>query len=293
MTVNVQSSHSLSDAALGQVQKARRQWGKWGLIGAVVAYLSLILLIPALNIFVGAFGNGLRPFLQVLSDRNFLHAVKLTLSIVVIAVPFNGVFGLCAAWVIARYQFRGRTLLISIIDLPFSISPIVAGMMLVLLYGRNGIIGPLLQSLDIRVIFAFPGMVLATMLGGMPFVAREVIPVLEEIGTEQEEAAKTLGAGEWQIFWRVTLPSIRWALLYGVILTTARAMGEFGAIAVVSSNLIGRSQTLTLFVEEVYRQYQLQAALTASVVLASLAAFSLVIKELFERITHIDNKDHD
>jgi sulfate/thiosulfate transport system permease protein len=263
--------------------KPPKQWGKIALIAAVTAYLGLVLLLPTLYVFIGAFSQGIGPFFATLTSRDFTQALRLTAMAVGVAVPCNIVFGLCAAWVIARRRFPGRSLLLSIIDLPFSISPIVAGLMLVSLYGRNGLFGPVLQSWDIRIIFAFPGIALATMLGGMPFVAREVIPVLEEVGTQEEEAAKTLGATEWQTFWRVTLPSIRWALLYGIILTTARAMGEYGAIAVVSSNLIGSTQTLTLYVEGAYRNYDSQSAFAASVVLAGLAAFTLVIKEVFER----------
>ncbi|MEA5569303.1 sulfate ABC transporter permease subunit CysW [Anabaena sp. UHCC 0399] len=288
MVLDVRSNQSLPSG--GVKPKQAGDWGRTILIGAVVAYFVLVLLLPTLYVFIGAFSRGIAPFFATLTSRDFTQAVRLTALAVAIAVPFNVVFGLCAAWVIARRRFPGRTLLLSIIDLPFSISPIVTGLMLVSLYGRNGLLGPLLQSLDIRVIFAFPGIALATMLGGMPFVAREVIPVLEEVGTQEEEAAKTLGASEWQTFWRVTLPSIRWALLYGVILTTARAMGEYGAIAVVSSNLIGRTQTLTLYVEGAYRNYDSQSAFAASVVLAGLAAFTLVIKELFERRIRIKNE---
>lgn len=288
MVLDVKSNQSFPSGGIQPKQGG--DWGKTVLIGAVVAYFALILLLPTLYVFIGAFSRGIGPFFATLTSRDFIQALRLTALAVAVAVPFNIVFGLCAAWVIARRRFPGRTLLLSIIDLPFSISPIVAGLMLVSLYGRNGLLGPLLQSLDIRIIFAFPGIALATMLGGMPFVAREVIPVLEEVGTQEEEAAKTLGASEWQTFWRVTLPSIRWALLYGTILTTARAMGEYGAIAVVSSNLIGRTQTLTLYVEGAYRNYDSQSAFTASVVLAGLAAFTLVIKELFERRIRIKNE---
>lgn len=267
-----------------------REWGKIALILAVVSYLGMVLLLPTLYVFIGAFSRGIGAFFTTLTSRDFMQALRLTAMAVGIAVPFNVVFGLCAALVIARRRFRGRTLLLSIIDLPFSISPIVAGLMLVSLYGRNGLLGPLLQSLDIRIIFSFPGIALATMLGGMPFVAREVIPILEEVGTQEEEAAKTLGAGEWQIFWRVTLPSIRWGLFYGIILTTARAMGEYGAIAVVSSNLIGRTQTLTLYVEGAYSNYDTEGAFAASVVLATLAGVTLIIKELFERRIRIKDE---
>jgi sulfate transport system permease protein len=203
-----------------------------------------------------------------------------------IALPLNTVFGLCAAWVIARNQFRGKTLMISIIDLPFSISPVVAGLMIVLLYGRSGWLGPLLQQLDFKVIFALPGIVLASAFVTMPFVAREVIPVLEEIGCAEEEAARTLGASDWQIFWRVTLPNIRWGLLYGLLLTNARAMGEFGAVSVISGSIIGKTQTLPLYVEEAYKNYQSQEAFTASLVLGLLALVTLVLKEILERRTH-------
>ncbi len=260
-------------------------WVKGALIGFVILYLGLVLFIPALNVFVQAFGGGMGEFLNTFSDRAFLNAVKLTLLMAVIAVPVNTVFGLCAAWVIARHRFPGRTLLLSIIDLPFAISPVVAGLMIVLLYGRNGWFGPLLGAANIKIIFAAPGMILATAFVSLPFVAREVIPVLEEVGPEQEEAAKTLGAKDWQIFWRVTLPNIRWGLLYGVLLTNARAMGEFGAVSVVSGSILGKTQTLPLYVEEAYKQYHTEAAYTAATLLAGLAIVTLIFKEILERKT--------
>ena len=239
---------------------------KWGLIGFMLLYLGLVLFIPAVNVFAQAFGKGIGPFLKTFSDRTFLNALKLTLLMAVICVPINTVFGLCAAWLLGRNKrFPGRAFLITLIDLPFSISPVVAGLMLVLLYGRNGWFGPFLEANNIKLIFAVPGMVLATAFVSLPFVAREVIPVLEEIGPEQEEAARTLGANDWQTFWRVTLPSIRWGLLYGVLLTNARAMGEFGAVAVVSGNIAGKTQTLPLFVEEAYKQYKTESAYAAAV----------------------------
>lgn len=257
------------------------------LIGIAIAYLGLILYIPALNVFFQAFSKGVGPFLSNLTKPDFLHAIKLTLMLAAIAVPLNTIFGLCAAWAIARHKFPGRTLLLSIIDLPFSISPVVAGLMLILLYGRQGWFGGWLQAHDINIIFAFPGMVLATAFVSMPFVAREVIPVLEELGTDQEEAAQTLGASNWQIFRRVTLPNIRWGLLYGLILTNARAMGEFGAVSVVSGNIAGQTQSLPLFVEEAYKQYETEAAYSAAVLLALLAVVTLVLKEIVERRTRI------
>lgn len=264
-----------------------RPWVKFILIGIAIAYLALILFIPAINVFVQAFKSGFAPFFTNLTQPVFLHAIKLTVIIALIVVPVNTVFGLCAAWVIARNQFRGRTLLISILDIPFAVSPVVAGLMLVLLYGRSGWFGPLLNAANIKIIFALPAMVIASAFITMPFVAREVIPVLEESGFDQEEAAKTLGANDWQIFWRVTLPNIRWGLLYGVILTNARVMGEFGAVSVVSGNIGGKTQTLPLFVEEAYKQYQTESAFAAAVLLAGLALVTLVLKEVLERKTQI------
>lgn len=264
-----------------------KAWVKPVLIVAAIAYLSIILFIPAINVFFQAFKDGFSPFLSNLTEPAFLNAVKLTVVIALLVVPINIVFGLCAAWVIARNQFRGRTLLISLLDIPFAVSPVVAGLMIVLLYGKNGWFGPLLEAANIKIIFAMPAMVLASAFITMPFVAREVIPVLEEAGTEQEEAAKILGANDWQIFWRVTLPNIRWGLLYGVLLTNARVMGEFGAVSVVSGNIIRKTQTLPLFVEEAYKQYQTQAAFSAAVLLGGLALVTLVLKEILERKTKI------
>ena len=266
---------------------AERGWVKATLIGVAIAYLALILFIPAINVFVQAFEKGVGPFLDNLTEPAFVHAAQLTVLIALIVVPINAVFGLCAAWVIARHQFRGRTFLISLLDIPFAVSPVVAGLMIVLLYGRNGWFGPLLNTFNIKIIFAMPAMVLASAFITLPFVAREVIPVLEEAGSDQEEAAKTLGASDWQIFWRVTLPNIRWGLLYGLILTNARVMGEFGAVSVVSGNIARKTQTLPLFVEEAYKQYQTQAAFSAAVLLALLAVVTLVLKEILERKTRI------
>ncbi|AFZ11149.1 sulfate ABC transporter, inner membrane subunit CysW [Crinalium epipsammum PCC 9333] len=264
-----------------------RGWIKVVLIGVAIAYLTLILFIPAINVFAQAFKEGFAPFFNNLTEPNFLHAIQLTILIALVVVPINTVFGLCAAWVIARNQFRGRTFLISLLDIPFAVSPVVAGLMIVLLYGRNGWFGSLLEAANIKIIFATPAMILASAFITLPFVAREVIPVLEEAGSDQEEAAKTLGANDWQIFWRVTLPNISWGLLYGVILTNARVMGEFGAVSVVSGNITGKTQTLPLFVEEAYKQYQTQASFSAAVLLAGLAFITLVLKEILENKTKI------
>ena len=260
-------------------------WVKWLLIGIALLYLALVLFIPAIAVFYEAFHKGTQEFVIAINSSDFQKAMQLTLIIALIVVPINTVFGLCAAWVIARNQFRGRTLLISIIDLPFAVSPVVAGLMIVLLYGRNGWFGPVLKNLDIQVLFSLSGMVLATLFVSLPFVAREVIPVLEELGSEQEEAARTLGAQDFQIFWRVTLPNIKWGLLYGVLLTNARAMGEFGAVAVVSGLIAGRTLTLPTFVEQAYKNYQTEAAFGAATILALLALVTLVLKEILERKT--------
>ncbi|MEH2389872.1 MAG: sulfate ABC transporter permease subunit CysW [Nostoc sp.] len=288
MTVDKPSFHSsASDTDTAKPLKEQKSWVPIVLISIAIAYLALVQYIPAINVFVQAFSKGVGPFLSNLTRPAFLHAAWLTLLLALIALPVNTVFGLCAAWAIARHKFPGRAIVLSIIDLPFSISPVVAGLMLVLLYGRNGWFGPWLQAHDIKIIFAFPGMVLATAFVSMPFVAREVIPVLEEFGKDQEEAARTLGAKDWQIFLRVTLPSIRWGLLYGLILTNARAMGEFGAVSVVSGNIADKTQSLPLFVEDAYKQYETEAAFSAAVLLALLAVVTLVLKEILERKTTI------
>ncbi len=287
MTSNLNSSPNFQRSTKPMPASRDRPWVKVVLIAIAIVYLTLILFIPTINVFYQAFAKGWAPFFANLVEANFLTAVNLTLIIALIVVPINTVFGLCAAWLIARKRFRGRAFVISILDVPFSVSPVVAGLMIVLLYGRNGWFGGFLQQYDVKIIFALPGMILATAFVTIPFVAREVIPVLEEAGAEQEEAAKTLGANGWQTFWRITLPNIRWGLLYGVLLTNARAMGEFGAVSVVSGNIIGKTQTLPLFVEDAYKQYQTEAAFSAAVLLALLALVTLVLKEIVERKTSI------
>lgn len=273
---------------IDKVKNLKKQsWIPTILIGVAISYLFLVQYIPAINVFFEAFKRGTGPFLSNLTKPEFIHAAWLTLLLAVIAIPVNAIFGLCAAWAIARHKFPGRAIVLSIIDLPFSISPVVAGLMIVLLYGRQGWFGSWLQAHDIQIIFAFPGMVMATAFVSMPFVAREVIPILEEFGKDQEEAARTLGANDWQIFWRVTLPSIRWGLLYGLILTNARAMGEFGAVSVVSGNIANTTQSLPLFVEDAYKQYETEAAFSAAVILAFLAVVTLILKEILERKTRI------
>lgn len=292
---NSQNSLDSSETAIApqkNLSKPRFDWRKGALIALAIFYVALVVLLPALNVFVQAFSGGLVAFMTTFTSRPFLHAVGLTLIIAIIAVPLNTAFGLAAAVAIAHKNFPGRTLLVSIIDLPFSISPVVAGLMLVLLYGNRGWFGPLLEAGHIKVIYALPGMVMATVFVTMPFIAREVLPALEENGTDQEEAAHTLGASSWQTFWRVTLPSVRWSLLYGLILCNARAMGEFGAVAVVSGNIVGKTQTLPLYIEETYVQYNTQSAYAASVLLACLAIVTVILKHLLERTTEFQPKGH-
>ncbi|MEA5597159.1 sulfate ABC transporter permease subunit CysW [Rivularia sp. UHCC 0363] len=266
-------------------QPHQQNWVPKVLIAIALLYLSLVIYIPTVNVFVQAFKKGVQPFLANLSEPNFLYAAWLTLILALIVVPINTVFGLCAAWTLTRDKIPGRAFILSVIDLPFSISPVVAGLMLVLLYGRNSWLGGWLIDHDIKIIFAIPGMVLATAFVSMPFVAREVIPLLDEIGKDQEEAAKILGASGWQTFLRITVPNIRWGLLYGILLTNARAMGEFGAVSVVSGNIGGDTQTLPLFIEDAYKQYQTEAAFSSAVILAMLALVTLVLKEILEQIS--------
>jgi sulfate/thiosulfate transport system permease protein len=260
-------------------------WLRTGLTLIAVSYLSLVLFFPVVNVGYIAFSKGFGPFFQALTGEDFMSALQLTLLIAAFVLPINTIFGLCAAWVIARNRFWGRTLLISMIDLPFAISPVVAGLMIVLLYGRNGWFGGFLEQQGWKIIFAPPGIILATAFVTLPFVAREVMPILEEVGSAEEEAARTLGASDWQIFWRVTVPNIRWGLLYGLLLTNARAMGEFGAVSVVSGNIVGATQTLPLYVEDAYKNYQSQPAFAASIVLAMLAVVTLILKEILARQT--------
>jgi len=254
-------------------------------------YVAVVILLPAVSVVVQAFAKGVGPFLENFESEDMRSALRLTLITACIAVPANTVFGLAAATAIARKKFKGKALLLSVIDLPFSISPVVVGLMLVLLYSpSHGVLASVVNSLGWKILFSTPGIVLATIIVTFPFMAREVIPLLEEEGWEQEEAAKTLGATDWQVFWKVTLPSVRWAALYGLILTTARALGEFGAVSVVSGNIASQTQTLPLFVEDAYKQYNTELAFGAALVLGGVGVVSLLLKMVVERLLEQDKK---
>lgn len=253
------------------------------LITVALAFLGLFLFLPVLAVFIEAFGAGLSTYWAAVTDEDTVAALKLTLEVVLIAVPLNTVFGLAAAWVISRFDFRGKSLLVTLIDLPFAVSPVISGMLFVLLFGAQGLVGPFLIAHGVRIIFATPGIALATTFVTFPFVARELIPLMQSRGAEEEEAALALGASAFQMFFRVTLPNVRWALLYGVVLATARAMGEFGAVSVVSGHIRGRTNTVPLQVEVLYNEYHFAAAFSVASVLVVFALLTLIAKRLIER----------
>jgi sulfate transport system permease protein len=252
------------------------------LILAAFAYIGLILLLPLASVFSEAFRHGLAAFQAAIVDPDAVAAIKLTLTVAAISVPINMVCGVAAAWAITKHDFRGKDLLISLIDVPFSISPVVAGLMYLLLFGAQGWFGPWLLAHDIHIAFARPGIVLATLIVTLPFVARELIPLMQAQGREEEEAALTLGASGWRIFLWVTLPNIRWGLLYGVLLTNARAMGEFGAVSVISGHIRGETNTMPLQVEVLYNEYNFAAAFAVASLLAGLALVTLAVKSFLE-----------
>jgi sulfate transport system permease protein len=259
---------------------------RWALTGTVLVFLAVFLLLPLAVVFSEALANGFGPYLEAIQDPDAVAALQLTLLAAAIAVPANLIFGVCASWAIAKFDFRGKNLLLTLIDLPFAVSPVISGMIFVLLFGRQGLLGPWVAEHGITIVFAVPGIVLATIFVSFPFVAREVIPVMEASGTEEEEAARVLGASGLQTFFRVTLPNIKWGLLYGVILCNARAMGEFGAVSVVSGKIRGLTNTLPLHIEILYNEYAFQAAFAVASLLAMLAIVTLVLKTLVERRVH-------
>lgn len=255
---------------------------KWLLIGVALAFLGFFLFLPLVAVFVEALRNGLSMYWSAITEPDAVAAMKLTLTVAAIAVPLNLVFGVAAAWAIAKFEFRGKSLLITFIDLPFSVSPVIAGFVFILLFGAQGYLLPVTQSLGLQIVFALPGIVLATVFVTLPFVARELIPLMQEQGTGDEEAAISLGAGGWKTFFLVTLPNVRWALLYGVLLCNARAMGEFGAVSVISGRIRGYTNTMPLHVEILYNEYAFSAAFAVATLLALLALVTLGVKTLLE-----------
>jgi sulfate transport system permease protein len=268
-------------------------WGRLGrrlLIAAVVGWFALLILVPALALVRGALAGGLAPFLAALAAPEAQRAFGLTLSITVLATALNTVFGLALAIVLVRHRFWGRTLADGLVDLPFAVSPIIAGLMLVIVYGPHGWLGRWLEPLGLQVVYHWPGMLLATTFVTLPFVVREVVPVLREFGVDQEEVAYTLGAGRWRTFWRVTIPSIRWGLGYGVALTVARSLGEFGALLVVSGNILGRTQTTTLYIHDAIESFNPAGAYAASVLLAAISFVMLIAMEFFRKRVEAQEK---
>lgn len=261
-------------------------WVRWLLMGIAFSFLLVFLLLPLVAVFFEAFRKGFAAYLESFHDRAALHAIQLTLIVTAISLVLNGAFGVCAAWAITKFRFWGKSFLITLIDLPFAVSPVISGLIFILLFGAQGFFGEWLLDHDLRIIFATPGIVLATLFITFPFVARELIPVMQAQGTEEEEAARVLGASGWTMFWRVTLPSIKWGLLYGMILCSARAMGEFGAVSVVSGHIRNQTNTLPLHIEILYNEYQFVASFACASLLSLLALVTLLIKRFIEWRMH-------
>ncbi len=277
--IAIKPTHGQVNSRLANREPA---WVRWSLISLALLFLTGFLVMPLAVVFTQAFSKGVAVYASALVESNALAAIRLTLLVASIAVPLNLVFGVSAAWAIAKFDFRGKSLLITLIDLPFSVSPVVSGLIYVLLFGLQGWLGPWLHEHDIKLIFAVPGIVMATIFVTFPFVARELIPLMQAQGTDEEEAAIVLGASGWQTFWRVTLPNIKWGLLYGVILSNARAMGEFGAVSVVSGHIRGQTNTIPLHVEILYNEYNSAAAFAVASLLALLALVTLALKAFLE-----------
>jgi sulfate transport system permease protein len=277
------------------VVRPLRRLGRLALILTALVFLGLFIALPLVLVFLQAFASGWQAYIAALTEPDAVAAIKLTLITAAIAVPLNTVFGLVASWAITKFEFRGKSFLITLIDLPFSVSPVISGLVFVLMFGLQGWLGPWLKANDLQIIFAVPGIVLATMFVTFPFVARELIPIMQEQGNLEEEAAFTLNASGWQTFWRVTLPNVKWALLYGVLLCNARAMGEFGAVSVVSGHVRGLTNTMPLHVEILYNEYNFVAAFAVASLLAMLAIVTLILKALLEwKLAHdrVPTQDH-
>jgi sulfate/thiosulfate transport system permease protein len=255
---------------------------KIALISIAILYLSLLLFVPLIAIFIKAFEKGVDVYLAAITESDALSAIKLTLLVAVIVVPLNTIFGIAAAWLVTKFHFKGKQFLLSIIELPFAVSPVIAGLVFVLLFSPRGVLGPWMVEYGIKIIFSVPGIIIATIFVTLPFVARELIPVMQEQGTSEEEAAVSLGANGWQMFIRVTLPNIKWGLMYGMILCNARAIGEFGAVSVVSGHIRGLTNTLPLHVEILYNEYQFSASFAVASLMSIMAIITLIIKSIIE-----------
>jgi sulfate/thiosulfate transport system permease protein len=277
-------TQEISNAKTSVTASALRDpdWLKYGLIAVALSFIFLFLCLPLGLVLFQAFSKGFEAFWSALSQPDTLAAIKLTLLTALITVPLNTIFGIAAAWAITRFEFKGKSFLTTLIDLPFSVSPVISGVIFVLLFGLQGVFGEWLSDHDIKIIFAVPGIILATLFVTFPFVARQLIPLMQEMGSEEEEAALSLGASGWQMFFQITLPNIKWALLYGVLLCNARAMGEFGAVSVVSGHIRGLTNTLPLHVEVSYNDYDVVGAFASASILASLAVVTLILKTLLE-----------
>jgi sulfate transport system permease protein len=258
------------------------KWVQFVLISIAVLFLGFLLILPLISVFIEAFRKGTEVYFAALVEPEAASAIRLTLTTAAIVVPLNLIFGLAAAWAITKFRFKGKNLLITLIDLPFAVSPVIAGLIFVLLFGAKGLFGPWLQAHDIKIIFALPGIVLATLFVTFPFVARELIPLMQSQGTQEEEAAVTLGAKGWRIFFKITLPNIKWGLLYGIILCNARAMGEFGAVSVVSGHIRGTTNTMPLHIQILYNEYNFAGSFAIASLLVLLAVVTLVAKAIFE-----------
>ncbi len=278
MTTNLttsKSAHPLSATA-------EKPWVRWLLTGITLSFLTIFLLFPLFTVFREAFARGVDAYFSSFDDRFIQHSIRLTLLTAAICVPLNLIFGVAAAWAVTKFDFKGKSLLVTIIDLPFSVSPVIAGFVFVLIFGAHGYLGPWVDQWGFQVVFAFPGIVLATTFGTVPFIARELIPLMEAQGRDEEYAAMTLGASGWRTFFTVTLPNVKWGLFYGVILCNARAMGEFGGVEVVSGKISGRTNTMTLQIQQLYFDYATVPAFAVASLLALLALFTLVLKNLVE-----------
>lgn len=275
-------TRSITMRTTSHLRVGDQPWVKWSLITLALTIVALLLVVPLVAIFSKAFSGGLETYLENITDYYTLRAIGLTLFVAALTVPINLVFGVFLAWLVTRFEFPGRKLLITLIDIPFAVSPVVAGLLYLLLYGSNGWIGSQLMEHDVQLMFSWPGILMVTVFVTCPFVARELIPLMQQQGREEEEAGVTLGASGWQLFRRVTLPNIQWALLYGVVLTNARAVGEFGAVSVVSGNIRGETNTLPLHVELLYQDYNVVGAFTSASLLAGIALLTLFIKSFIE-----------